>query len=75
MLAEVKERCLQVFDACDSSESFPGNGLDLVLTEVSADRKVPKRKQREGEKVEMLLEVFPECIECTVCGVKSQKNI
>lgn len=43
MLAEVKERCLQVFDACDSSESFSGNGLDLVLAEVSADGKVTNK--------------------------------
>lgn len=27
--------CLQVLDTGDSSESFPGNRLDLVLTEVS----------------------------------------
>lgn len=27
--------CLQVLDAGDSSESFPGNRLNLVLTEVS----------------------------------------
>lgn len=46
MLAEVKERCLQVFDACDSSESFPGNGLDLVLAEVSAHGKVTCQKPK-----------------------------
>lgn len=27
--------CLQVLDAGDSSESFPGNRLNLVFTEVS----------------------------------------
>lgn len=46
MLAEVKKRCLQVFDACDSSESFPGNGLDLVLAEVSAHGEVTCQKPK-----------------------------
>lgn len=46
MLAEVKERCLQVFDACDSSEGFPGNGLDLVLAEVSAHGEVTCQKPK-----------------------------
>lgn len=46
MLAEVKKRCSQVFDACDSSESFPGNGLDLVLAEVSAHGEVTCQKPK-----------------------------
>lgn len=50
MVAEIKERCLQVFDACDSSESFPGNGLDLVLAEVPADGKVTNRKKETEKK-------------------------
>lgn len=62
MPAEVKERCLQVFDACDSSESFPGNGLDLVLAEISADAKMTNRKKRDAGNEEMLIEVFPELI-------------
>lgn len=41
---DADELCLQVLDTCDPSESFPRNRLDLVLTEVSAER------EREGER-------------------------
>lgn len=49
MLAEVKEGRLQVFDTCDSSESFPGNGLDLVLAEVSGYGEETNKKERQRE--------------------------
>lgn len=44
---EKESKSLQVLDIGDSSESFPGNRLDLVLTQVSGEKEEEQRKKNE----------------------------
>lgn len=54
----VRNMCLQVLDTGDSSESFPGNRLDLVLTEVPGERERVRDRGGERERQRTLVVVF-----------------